>query len=294
MTDYKKLYEEALERAKYWAEGKCMNDFYDSPQNVLNFVFPETKESEGERIRKFLIKCVQQPMGTNLLNGIKKDDVIAWLEKQGKNNMGISEATKQELEDNLNKSLEKETPESWNKFLDEQGEQQPIDKVEPKFNVGDKINMINREEEDYTILTITSINMDEKCYICNQGSVIDFDEEREWYKIEPKPTWSEEDEVAWNNTTIMIKECAANHYAQDSINLVVTWLKSLKDRMALTNKNDFDRGYDVGISAAKFNQWKPTEEQMKVLKDAAFDAGYEQHFKEEDVLESLIEDLKKL
>jgi hypothetical protein len=51
-----------------------------------------------------------------------------------KNSMGISEATKKKLEDNLNKALEKETPESFNKFLDEQGEQKP-DKIEPKFEI---------------------------------------------------------------------------------------------------------------------------------------------------------------
>ena len=56
------------------------------------------------------------------LNRVAKKD-----EKQGENNMGISEATKQKLEDNLNKALEKETPESWNKFLDEQGEQKPAE-----------------------------------------------------------------------------------------------------------------------------------------------------------------------
>lgn len=55
------------------------------------------------------------------------------IEKQIENNMGISEATKKKLEDNLNKALEKETLESWNEFLEEQGEQ----KVEPKFKVGD-------------------------------------------------------------------------------------------------------------------------------------------------------------
>ena len=47
------------------------------------------------------------------------------LEKQGKNNMGISEATKQKLENSLNKALEKETSESCNEFLEKKGEQKP-------------------------------------------------------------------------------------------------------------------------------------------------------------------------
>lgn len=65
--DYKKLYEETLERAKYWAEGKCMNDFYDSPQNVLNFVFPETKESEEEKLSSKLHECVCRAINNDML-----------------------------------------------------------------------------------------------------------------------------------------------------------------------------------------------------------------------------------
>ena len=282
MTDYKKLYEGALERAKYWAEGKCMEGFYNSPQNVLDFVFPETKKVEDEKIKNEIVGAIniafadgenrQRCLGwlENLKsakstdesvewvpkfktgdkirsnNGMYEDEVvsidnngayslkvlgelylpenewslveeessedekirkeiidylkdfiphhdydlvaksriwIAWLEKQGEktnpysgisfeynghiwgmcardngvdilldkqlfkhldekqgeNDMGISETTKQELEDNLNKAIEKETPESWNKFLDEQGEQKPTDKVESKFHAGDFI-----------------------------------------------------------------------------------------------------------------------------------------------------------
>ena len=100
--------------------------------------FPELEESEDERVRKALInifKKYQNPkfhLDPNKWEGLEIPKILAWLEKQGKNNMGISEATKKELEDNLNKALEKETPESWNKFLDEQ---KPTDKVEPKFKV---------------------------------------------------------------------------------------------------------------------------------------------------------------
>ena len=102
--------------------------------------FPELKESEGEsadeKVRKALIKLVTNHASMDLFieYDIHLDEALSWLEKQGKNNMGISESTKQNLEDNLNKALEKETPESWNEFLDEQ---KPADKIEPKFKAGD-------------------------------------------------------------------------------------------------------------------------------------------------------------
>lgn len=70
------------------------------------------------------------------LNRVAKKD-----EKQIKNNMGISETTKQKLEDSLHKALEKETPESLNKFFDEQCEQKPDDNAEPKFHKGEWITI---------------------------------------------------------------------------------------------------------------------------------------------------------
>ena len=60
----------------------------------------------------------------------------------------------------------------------------------------------------------------------------------QWFKSlkdrvqpQPKQEWSVEDETGWTNTMIMIKEVASNHYTKDSINLVVNWLKSLKQRI---------------------------------------------------------------
>lgn len=107
-------------------------------------VFPELKESEDEKTRKDIISFVEQAIdaGYGIISKERKEEWIAWLEKQGKlmkalqisnarigelieknYNMGISEATRKKLEDNLNKALEKETPESCNEFLKKQDEQ---------------------------------------------------------------------------------------------------------------------------------------------------------------------------
>jgi len=56
-----------------------------------------------------------------------------------------------------------------------------------KFKIGDRINLNGRDDKEWYILTITSINMDERCYVCNQGSVISFDEEDGWHVV-GKPT----------------------------------------------------------------------------------------------------------
>lgn len=112
-------YDEAIKRIQSYV----VDEYGCTRIKVVN-VFPELVESEDERIRQALIHFISEQDGfLTAINGISVKKIIAWLEKQGKNNMGISEATKKELENNLNKALEKETPESCNEFLEKQGNQ---------------------------------------------------------------------------------------------------------------------------------------------------------------------------
>lgn len=98
---------------------------------TLERIFPELKESEDERIRVFLVDFIKVCKWTEKEDQgwPTKDACVAWLKKQGKYDMGISEVTKQKLEDNLNKALEKETPESLNKFLDEQKHTEKVELI---------------------------------------------------------------------------------------------------------------------------------------------------------------------
>lgn len=76
--DYKEKYEQALEKAK-----ELMNKGYDV---LMPEIFPELKESEDERIRKWLIGYFQQyridGMEVVYADSLKVDDILAWLEKQ--------------------------------------------------------------------------------------------------------------------------------------------------------------------------------------------------------------------
>ena len=73
-----KAYDEALERAKGMYEQGMM------PER-LEYIFPELKESEDERIRKVLIDLVKcnERSGYTLLNNVSTSSMLAWLEKQG-------------------------------------------------------------------------------------------------------------------------------------------------------------------------------------------------------------------
>ena len=67
--DYKKAYEEALERAQ---QGKPIDE-----------VFPELAESNNEKIRKALLEHIKGITSWGYFLGISREQMIAWLEKQG-------------------------------------------------------------------------------------------------------------------------------------------------------------------------------------------------------------------
>ena len=80
MENYEKLYKEALERAKYLKENTDSVGAKDISYN-FEYIFPELRESEDEKIRKELIDIVKKSPITFAFDN--KDKVLSWLEKQG-------------------------------------------------------------------------------------------------------------------------------------------------------------------------------------------------------------------
>lgn len=72
--DYKKKYEQALERAKVINPGTA--DY-----EVAVKIFPELKENEDERIREALMLHIKYKV--SVISGWRKEELIAWLKKQG-------------------------------------------------------------------------------------------------------------------------------------------------------------------------------------------------------------------
>ena len=159
MTDYKKLYEGALERAKYWAEGKCMEGFYNSPQNVLDFVFPKAKEGEDEKIRKEIIDYLKDFIPHHEYDLVAKSRIwIAWLEKQGRQKPAIyhkfrvgDEIITQNEESLTITKIDDEGYWSGDLFICNFDEEDIWDLAEPRFKVGDWVvwdNMTTYHIED--------------------------------------------------------------------------------------------------------------------------------------------------
>lgn len=105
-----KRYDEAIERAK------GLVDFCsDNELKTLEFVFPELKESEDERIRKSIINLVIKSAqnGGMALHKWESQQMLAWLEKQDKlmealqiSNSRIAELVEEKY--NLEEKLEKQ------------------------------------------------------------------------------------------------------------------------------------------------------------------------------------------
>ena len=83
--DYEKSYKEALERAKALIETNTSDALFHLKD--IESIFPELKESEDERIRKWCISHFKAAVLVTKNNAEYKEylnnKVIPWLEKQG-------------------------------------------------------------------------------------------------------------------------------------------------------------------------------------------------------------------
>lgn len=193
-------YDEAIERAKGVIE---QNPLMEYLKKGIEYIFPELKESEDERMARELIAHFRNNSVSETWSGLNVKKVIAWLEKQGEHanfrnkiqigdkvtrnedgvlvnlsqlervakpaenkgehDMGISETTKQKLEDNLYKALEKETPESCNEFLEKQGEQKPAEWSEEDKKMIHYIENAIKYDKSRTYLNSKGIEIKNVC-----------------------------------------------------------------------------------------------------------------------------------
>ena len=242
-----KAYDEVIERAK-----KVLLDCTSEEQKVVEYITPELKESEDERIRKRIVDIINGALGVRPTETEQKE-LLTWLEKQGEQkpnpceNCGIAT-------NNCQKSP----------CVIRDGEQKPADKVEPKFKVGDWVAY------DGWHCQITEVREDGYCNSMN--GFIPKEREDSMHLIITEPAWSEEDENRINRL-IAYFEDKESFTAEDDI-VYANWLKSLKERYCPRP------------------QWKPTEEQMRVL-ECAYGNGYLIEI-DREILGNLYDQLKEL
>lgn len=177
-------YEEALEKARVEYE-KARKQGYTWLMDSLEWMFPELRESEDERIRKHLIEIVETYWGKTNEPGKAAD--LAWLEKRKEypTNEEMLRTLRVEYEkgvaDTIAKYEQKEQkPAEWNKTTIN-GE--PI----PSENHSVNIPLAEWSEEDKKIVET----------ICKEGDLKP--SEKRWLKslserfnLQPKQEWSED------------------------------------------------------------------------------------------------------
>ena len=157
-------YDEALERARELSKSISGAQY--------GTIFPELKEeSEDEKIRKELIRFVKGYFPNETSE--QRKAYLAWLEKQSLANKEYWRGYREGKKEILDKYDEPE----------KQGEHKPVDKIKPKFDVGDKIQY---SKGCGTIMTIEKIENGEYVFANNMcHTTIEWG--NEWYLVEQKP-----------------------------------------------------------------------------------------------------------
>ena len=279
---------------------KCKESLHISEmckENASSF----TDVSEDERIRKFLVTIVNNLSAPNFKE-VDRKNVLAWLEKQKEASKAIEAVDRIDkyIDEHLANAHDMKDSNPDKKYY--RGWDDALGKM---AGILQDVYSEEKQEERKP-----------------EGVYVDCTEHPEWYGIPPKEQkpaeWSEEDED--NIKTLIqvvrgqlgLSECRQEY--------IVNWLKSLRPQqkvklteldenilegaIAFVEQNDhfnYWRGVDkhTVLSALRSlrPQWKPSEEQMSILKKAV--ERYRNDWvgatiKEQNDLTSLYEQLKKL
>ena len=250
--------EEAIKEIKSW-------DFLEGKEiEAIHTLIPELAESDDERIRKEMVDYFSQYKE----DGIRGVDITPWIAY-----------------------LEKQKSAEWSEVeLLFRGEKVTVKRP---FYRDDKGRGYSTTEQDEEVAWNALRAWCEK-----KGISL--------YDLYPKAEWSEEDETRLTNILIMLKEYLIHHYSKDDIDKSVDWLENRvkflrpqpKKELSIEKAiqwlddtfyfldNSSGRGRDCEITTHDFDSleemydsfrkavivdsephWKPSEEQMKALKE---------------------------
>lgn len=192
--NYEEKYKQAFERAKE-RYSVC------SAPALLEYIFPELKESEDEQIRKTLIDYFQaykeqKECGITTFYGISTDNILTWLEKQGEQqgksaleawrDMRLEvyqqasgnrhepnysdDRTKmfslEDIDEIIEKISEQTHAELGQSEVTKTSDQELSDEVEPKFKPGDTMRTWREAANGYTDGMPVVVSIDNEYYHC--------------------------------------------------------------------------------------------------------------------------------
>lgn len=245
-------YEEALERAKSFIE---RGGEYD--RQVMEYIFPELKESEDERVRKAINNMLPFiPDEAYANNGVTKEGVLNWLEKQ-KPAEWSEDYREEDIQTRFAFYTYKDDPSVLylsNVFVEE---------TSRNHGFGTRIlKATEKAAEAIGAITIClKVKQDSPAnawYRKHGYGYVTFEDGYDWLEknleyLKPAKSaeWSEEDESKKERLISIVKRALhGNEYPilnDDGATELITWLKSLRP------------------------SWKPSEEQPEVDLEKEFD-----------------------
>ena len=264
-----KAYDKAIERAK---------KLHDN--GITEEIFPELKESDDERIRKWIIDDIRYNMNNEPLNNSeykkKAEKAIAWLEKQGEQKPTLPKWKYKKdntplLRDSiiLNKygGVAKSpsgaiVSDAWVLDYDELAKLPKEEKIEPKFKVGDWI--ISSVLGTARIIGVNDSNEFQLEYIDGKQEFSSIDYVNYAYDKWTIESGKDGDVLACNEEILLFKSYSA---LQGRISLYC-WYNG--------QTNNFHSKEVIDILLTTTNKVCPaTKEQRDTLMKAMNDAGYE-------------------
>ena len=255
MEDFKIKYENAL---------SIMKDVHSmvlgEARQRLEEAFPELAESKSEdgKIRKAIKNALILKSSVNSLthDGVKLGNAIAWLEKQGEQ-----------------KSIDPDTliQQRVDALADIVAEQNPVDKVEPKFKVGDWI-VSNTSNLVYRVDSI--LFPQSKCYYLSHNGgivIVSFNDEQNYH------LWTIQD--AKDGDVLVASDKSLFIYNRNiNENSNVGFYLALIEDMDIIIDSDDDCGWEEKDSC-----YPATKEQRDTLTKAMADAGWEFDFEKKEL-----------
>ena len=313
-----KAYDEAIERgSRLWESDTITRESYE-------YIFPELKESEDERIRKALMQNLKERFGTkgNMGKGLDMPDVLAWLEKHGEKKHKV-----EPIRDGLKTEFQKQVSHLIASTINNEYDY-TLDHVEwvSQSLLGyakNELKLVEWSEEDE--LMLTSLKDILKIFENRGGTNIKIEwleELKERILSHAKQELSDWDKTIIESIEALCDEKIESVVYQDvkeHAKEIKDWLKNLKERVQPNPNQEWSEEdcNEIEIIACHLdnignramsesllnimdkyksyrpqNTWKPSKAQIEAIEDAIEFLGCTEKVRED--LKSLHEKLKKL
>lgn len=280
--DYKEKYEMALEGIQEILGSGEDSIKMSRLQLRLQGIFPELRISEDEKIRKELLDAFKKSNDSLylVLTPLKRERFIAYLEKQGKEDLPIQQAYEWGYTEG--KRIERK---HW---VEKQKFSEDYNSIDPQFGKPIEQNPAWSEAgEDM-----------------KEALRTEYEKGRADAFAQMQKEWSEEDESILQGIgdEILANKHNAKECEWKTYDKFLDWLKAIKDRYSWKPSSELDEtSYQVGIKRVlenpesygltKYN-WKPSDKQMHAF-EQVYD-WYNNNFAPSETLTSLYKDLEKL